>query len=166
MLPPLIRPATPADAPLILAFIRDLAAYEDLLPEVEATEEKLRATLFGPRPAAECVLAFADGGAPAGFAMHFPNYSTFLAKPGLYLEDLFVKPEFRGRGIGKALLLHLARLAHQRGCGRMEWAVLDWNQPAVDFYESLGAERKPDWTICRLTGDALARHAQPHPDRA
>jgi GNAT superfamily N-acetyltransferase len=160
-MPPLIRPAAAADVPLILAFIRDLAAYEKLLPEVEATEEKLRATLFGERPVAECVLAFDAGGAPAGFAVFFTNYSTFLAQPGLYLEDLFVKPGHRGRGIGKALLLHLARLAHQRGCGRMEWAVLDWNQPAIDFYESLGAERKADWTICRLGRAALARHAAP-----
>jgi GNAT superfamily N-acetyltransferase len=96
---------------------------------------------------------------PAGFALFFTNYSTFLAQPGLYLEDLFVAPEFRGQGIGQALLRHLARLANQRGCGRMEWSVLDWNQPAIDFYESLGAERKTDWTICRLTGDRLARYA-------
>jgi GNAT superfamily N-acetyltransferase len=159
-MPPLIRPATPADLPLILGFIRGLATYENLLHEVEATEEKLRTTLFGPRPAAECVLAFADG-APAGFAIFFTNYSTFLARPGLYLEDLFVNPEARGRGIGKALLLHLAALANQRGCGRMEWSVLDWNQPAIDFYESLGAQRKTEWTICRLTGPALARYASP-----
>jgi GNAT superfamily N-acetyltransferase len=157
-MPTLIRPAEAADVPLILAFIRGLAAYEKLLPEVTATEEKLRTTLFGPRPAAECVLAFADG-VPAGFALFFTNYSTFLAQPGLYLEDLFVAPEFRGQGIGQALLRHLARLANQRGCGRMEWSVLDWNQPAIDFYESLGAERKTDWTICRLTGDRLARYA-------
>lgn len=160
-MPPLIRPATPADVPLILNFIRALATYEKLLPEVEATGEKLGATLFGPRPAAECVLAFEAGGAPAGFAIFFTNYSTFLARPGLYLEDLFVHAEFRGRGIGKALLLHLAALANQRGCGRMEWNVLDWNQPAIDFYESLGAERKTEWTTCRLTGPALARYAQP-----
>ena len=158
-MPPQIRPATPADLPLILRFIRGLATYEKLLPEVEATEEKLGATLFGPRPAAECLLAFAAGGQPAGFAIFFTNYSTFLARPGLYLEDLFVEPEFRGRGIGKALLLHLAGLANQRGCGRMEWTVLDWNQPAIDFYESVGAERKTDWTICRLTGPALAQYA-------
>jgi len=160
-MPPLIRPATPEDLPHILGFIRGLAAYEKLLHEVEATEEKLRATLFGPQPAAECVLALAGEGPPAGFAVFFTSYSTFLARPGLYLEDLFVSPEFRGRGLGKALLLHLARLAHQRGCGRMEWAVLDWNQPAIDFYESLGAERKPDWTTCRLSGAALARYAAP-----
>jgi hypothetical protein len=158
-MPPFIRPATAVDTALILAFIRGLADYEKLAHEVEATEEKIRATLFpaDARPAAECVLAF-DGDAPAGFAIYFTNYSTFLAKPGLYLEDLFVAPAHRGRGIGKALLLHLARLANARGCGRMEWSVLDWNQPAIDFYESLGAERKTDWTICRLTGAALARH--------
>lgn len=160
-MPPHIRAATSDDVPLILTFIHGLAAYEKLSHEVEATEEKLRATLFPSvgRPAAECILAYAEHDAPAGFAIFFTNYSTFLAKPGLYLEDLFVKPEFRGRGIGKSLLLHLAKLANQRGCGRMEWAVLDWNQPAIAFYESLGAERKTDWTICRLTGTALAKYA-------
>jgi GNAT superfamily N-acetyltransferase len=158
-MPPLIRPATPADLPLILTLIRDLAAYEKLLPEVTATEAGLGATLFGPRPAAECVLAFAADGTPAGFAVFFTNYSTFLAQPGLWLEDLFVRPEHRDRGIGRALLLHLAQLANARGCGRMEWAVLDWNQPAIDFYEALGARRLRDWQICRLTGEALARHA-------
>jgi GNAT superfamily N-acetyltransferase len=158
-MPTQIRPATPADLPLILQFIRSLATYEKLLHEVEATEATLGATLFGAKPAAECVLAFADGGQPAGFAIFFTNYSTFLARPGLYLEDLFVNPEFRGLGIGKALLLHLAALANQRGCGRMEWSVLDWNQPAIEFYESLGAERKTEWTTCRLTGPALARYA-------
>ncbi|MEO6876669.1 MAG: GNAT family N-acetyltransferase [Opitutaceae bacterium] len=158
---PLIRPAIPADLPVILGFIRGLAAYEKLLPEVEATEEKLAATLFGANPVAECILAFTDETVPAGFAVFFTNYSTFLAQPGLYLEDLFVRPEFRGRGIGKALLLHLAHLANQRGCGRMEWSVLDWNQPAIDFYESLGAQRKSEWTTCRLTGPALARYANP-----
>lgn len=160
----MIRSATPADLPLILSFIRALADYEHLSHEVEATEEKLRATLFGDKPAAECILAFAADPAnptatlPAGFAIYFTNYSTFLAKPGLYLEDLFVKPEFRGQGIGKALLIHLAKLANARGCGRMEWTVLDWNKPAIAFYESLGAERKTTWQICRLTGPALARH--------
>jgi GNAT superfamily N-acetyltransferase len=158
-MPPLIRSATPADLPLILGFIRGLAEYEKLLHEVEATEDQLRATLFGPQPAAECVLAFAEGGAPAGFAIFFTNYSTFLAQPGLYLEDLFVKPEFRSRGIGKALLLHVAKLANARGCGRVEWTVLDWNQPSIDFYESLGARRLREWQICRLTGTALARYA-------
>lgn len=154
-----IRPATVEDTPLILRFIRDLAEYEKLTHEVEATEERLRATLFPAesRPLAECFLAFA-GNEPAGFAIFFTNYSTFLAKPGLYLEDLFIRPEFRGRGIGKGLLLHLAKLANARGCGRMEWTVLDWNQPAIDFYESLGAVRKKEWQICRLTGDALEQY--------
>lgn len=156
-MPPLIRAAIPADLPLILAFIRALADYEKLSHEVEATEEKLRATLFTAKPAAECILAFVDG-TPAGFAIFFTNYSTFLAKPGLYLEDLFVNPEFRSQGIGKSLLLHLAQLANTRDCGRMEWAVLDWNQPAIDFYESLGAQRLRAWQICRLTGPALARY--------
>ena len=154
-----IRSATPADVAVILAFIRDLATYEKLLADVEATEEKLRATLFpaNGRPAAECVLAFVDE-APAGFAIFFHNYSTFLAKPGLYLEDLFVKPELRGRGYGKALLLHLAKLANARGCGRMEWSVLDWNQPAIEFYEAIGARRLREWQICRLTGAALEQY--------
>lgn len=157
---PLIRTATHDDVPLILEFIRGLADYERLADEVEATEEKLRATLFPDAGAsvAQCVLAF-DGDTPAGFAIFFFNYSTFLARPGLYLEDLFVKPEFRGRGIGKALLLHLAKLANVRGCGRMEWTVLDWNQPAIEFYESLGAERKKAWQICRLTGPSLRQYA-------
>lgn len=156
-----LRPATRADVPLLLQFIRGLADYEKLSAEVTATEEQLAATLFpadGPAPAAHAVLAF-DGTEPAGFALYFFNYSTFLARPGLYLEDLFVKPACRGRGIGKALLLHLARLANARGCGRMEWSVLDWNQPAIDFYESLGARRMKEWQICRLAGDALTRHA-------
>lgn len=153
-----IRAATPEDVPLILEFIRGLADYEKLSDEVTATEEQLRTTLFGPGRAAECALAFTDEG-PAGFAIFFTNYSTFLAKPGLYLEDLFVKPEFRGRGIGKGLILHLAKLANARGCGRMEWTVLDWNQPAIDFYESLGARRMKQWQVCRLTGEALARYA-------
>lgn len=162
-MPPLLRPATAADVPLILEFIRGLADYEKLSAEVTATEAQLHATLFPPdgAPAAHCVLAFApdDGGAPAGFALYFFNYSTFLARPGLYLEDLFVRPAFRGRGFGKALLLHLARLANARGCGRMEWSVLDWNQPAIEFYESLGAHRMKEWQICRLTGAALAQYA-------
>jgi GNAT superfamily N-acetyltransferase len=154
-----IRPATAADVPLILEFIRGLAVYEKLLHEVEASEEKLRATLFPDhgRPAAECVLAFLDT-EPVGFALYFTTYSTFLAKPGLWLEDLFVKPEARGRGCGKALVLHLAKLANARGCGRLEWSVLDWNKPAIDFYESLGAKRMTQWQICRLTGPALEQY--------
>jgi len=159
-MPVQIRAATSADVPLVLAFIRELAAYEKLSHEVEATEESLRATLFGEKPAAECLLAFADDAAksPAGFAIYFTSYSTFLAKPGLHLEDLFVKSEFRGRGIGKSILLHLARLANHRGCGRMEWTVLDWNEPAIAFYESLGAQRMLAWQICRLTGASLRRY--------
>jgi GNAT superfamily N-acetyltransferase len=154
-----IRTATAVDLPLILQFIRDLAAYEQLLPEVEATEERLRATLFPPagRPAAECLLAFWHD-RPAGFAISFHNYSTFLAQPGLYLEDLFVEPALRGHGIGKALLLHCARLANARGCGRMEWTVLDWNKSAKGFYRKLGAVEMGEWRICRLTGPALAQY--------
>jgi GNAT superfamily N-acetyltransferase len=154
-----IRSATTADVSLILDFIRGLAAYEKLLHEVEATDEKLRATLFpeNGRPAAECVLAFLDT-EPVGFALYFTTYSTFLAKPGLWLEDLFVKPEARGHGFGKALVLHLAKLANARGCGRLEWSVLDWNKPAIDFYDSLGAKRMLQWQICRLTGAALEQY--------
>lgn len=155
----LIRPASSSDIPQILQFIHGLAEYENLLQEVEATEQRLRETLFPAdgRPVAECRLAFVDNNA-AGFAIFFANYSTFLAKPGLYLEDLFVHPEFRGRGVGKALLLELAKLANRRGCGRMEWTVLDWNKPAIDFYESLGAARKTEWQICRLAGAALEKY--------
>ena len=155
-----IRPATAHDVPLILSFIQGLAEFEKLSHEVEATVENLRGTLFPAdgRPAAECVLAF-DQGEPAGFALYFTTYSTFLARPGLYLEDIFVVPERRGRGIGRSLMLHLARVANERGCGRMEWAVLDWNESAIRFYEALGARRLGDWTTCRLAGDALARYA-------
>jgi GNAT superfamily N-acetyltransferase len=154
-----IRAATASDVPLILSFIRGLAEYEKLLHEVEATEDKLRATLFpsAGTPPAECRLGFLDQ-VPAGFALFFQTYSTFLANPGLYLEDLFVRPELRGRGVGKALLLDLAKLANQRGCGRMEWTVLDWNQPAIEFYESIGARRMREWQICRLSGPALERY--------
>jgi GNAT superfamily N-acetyltransferase len=154
-----IRPATTRDVPLILDFIRGLAEYERMLDQVEASEERLRASLFpvdGRAPDAHCVLGSVDG-VPAGFALYFFNYSTFLARPGLYLEDLFVTPEFRGAGLGKALLLHLAALAHDRGCGRMEWAVLDWNEPAIGFYEALGAKRLLDWQICRLDRETLER---------
>ena len=153
-----LRPAVAADVPLILEFVQALAEYEKLAHEVEATEERLRTTLFGTKPSAECILAFV-GEQPAGFAVFFESYSTFLAKPGLHLEDLFVKPQYRGQGVGKSLLRHLARLASQRGCGRMEWTVLDWNQPAIDFYESLGARRLKGWNICRLAGAELKRYA-------
>jgi GNAT superfamily N-acetyltransferase len=155
-----IRPALRCDIPVVLELIRGLAEYEKLLHECEATADRLEAQLFPAhgRPAAECILAFA-GGSPAGYALFFTNFSTFLAKPGLYLEDLFVKPELRSQGIGKALLLHVAHLANQRGCGRMEWTVLDWNEPAIKFYDSLGARTLKDWRVCRLTGAALARYA-------
>jgi GNAT superfamily N-acetyltransferase len=153
-----IRSAAVADVSLILGFIRDLAVYEKLAHEMVATETTLRDTLFGPAPVAQVAIAEVDG-RPAGFALYFFNYSTFLAKPGIYLEDLFVKPEFRGAGTGKALLLHLAKIANARGCGRMEWAVLDWNEPAIKFYESLGARRMKEWQICRLTGTSLAQYA-------
>jgi GNAT superfamily N-acetyltransferase len=162
-----IRPATGRDVPLILDFIRGLAEYERMLDQVEATEASLRDSLFptgGRAPSAHCVIGAVDG-TPAGFALYFFNYSTFLARPGLYLEDLFVKPEFRGAGLGKALLLHLAALAHERGCGRMEWAVLDWNEPAIGFYESLGARRLHEWRLCRLDREALARLAPARADR-
>jgi GNAT superfamily N-acetyltransferase len=155
---PVIRPASEADVPLILRFIRELAEYERLLHEVVATEETLRATLFGPRPAAEVVIAEGDG-EPLGFALFFHNYSTFLAQPGLYLEDLYVRPEARGRGTGRALLAHLARLARERGCGRLEWWVLDWNESAIRFYRSLGARPMNEWTVFRLTGPDLSRLA-------
>src|SRR5437016_4060715 len=149
-----IRPATAADVPLILRFIRDLAEYERLLDVCVATEAQLRESLFGARPYAEVVFACEDG-VEVGFALFFHNYSTFLAQPGIYLEDLFVKPEMRGRGVGKALLAHLARLARERGCGRLEWAVLNWNTPSIDFYKGLGALPLSDWIVFRLTGEAL-----------
>lgn len=153
-----IRPATPDDVPLILRFIRELADYERLLHEVVATEERLRDTLFGARPAAEVVIAEAEG-EPLGFALFFHNYSTFLAQPGIYLEDLYVRPEARGRGAGRALLAHLARLARERGCGRLEWWVLDWNEDALRFYRSLGARPMDEWTVQRLAGADLERLA-------
>jgi GNAT superfamily N-acetyltransferase len=142
------------DVPLILRLVRALADYEKLTHQVVATEEALRGTLFGSAPAAHVVIA-RMGDMPAGFALWFYNYSTFLARPGLYLEDLFVLPEWRGHGIGRALLTHLARVAVGRGCGRMEWAVLDWNEPAIGFYKRLGATVLEDWRICRLTGETL-----------
>ena len=150
-----LRAATVADVPQILAFIRALADYERLLHEVVATEDGIRQALFGPRPYAEVVLA-EDDGAPIGFALFFHTFSTFVGVPGLYLEDLFVVPEARGRGVGRALLAHLSRLAVERGCGRVEWAVLDWNAPAIRFYESLGARPNSEWTVYRLTDEPLA----------
>ncbi len=149
-----IRPATRADVPLILDLIRALAEYEKLSHECVASEETLAATLFGERPAAEVLIAEYEG-KPAGFTLFFTNYSTFLARPGLYLEDIFVYPELRGRGIGLRLMRHLARLAVARGYGRFEWSVLDWNEPSIAFYRSLGAVPMDEWTVQRLSGQAL-----------
>ena len=154
-----IAPATAADVPVVLEFIKGLAEYERLADRVVATEESVRESLFGAQPDAEVVLARWER-EPVGFALFFHNYSTFLARRGLYLEDLFVKPEWRGRGVGGALLRHLAAIAVARGCGRFEWAVLDWNEPAIRVYEALGAEPQSDWTVYRLTGDALERLAR------
>lgn len=153
-----IKPATVADVPLILTFIKKLADYERLSHEVTATEDGLRENLFGPRPFAEVVIAY-DESRPVGFALFFHNFSTFVGKPGIYLEDLFVEPEYRGQGFGKALLRHLARLAVERGCGRLEWAVLDWNEPSIAFYKSLGARAMDEWTVFRVTGNELAKLA-------
>ena len=139
---------------LILSFIRELAEYERLSHEVVATEEALRDHLFGERPVAEVVIA-EDGEAAAGFALFFHSFSTFLGRPGIYLEDLYVRPAFRGRGTGRALLVHLARLAKERGCGRLEWSVLDWNEPAIGFYRRIGASPVGGWTVYRLSGEAL-----------
>jgi GNAT superfamily N-acetyltransferase len=149
-----LRVATTADVPQILAYIEGLAEYEKLSHACVATEETLRETLFGPRPFAEVIMADYSG-QPAGFALFFHNYSTFRAKPGIYLEDLYVLPERRGHGVGKALLKELAKLAVDRGCARLEWSVLDWNSPAIDFYRSLGAEPQDEWTIFRVTDEAL-----------
>jgi GNAT superfamily N-acetyltransferase len=151
--------ATERDVPEILNLIRGLAEYERLSHLVEADEERLRGTLFGDRPAAEVLLAY-EHAECVGFAVFFTNYSTFLAKPGLYLEDLFVKPHARRKGIGLQILKHLAAIARERNYGRMEWSVLDWNQPAIHFYQKLGAEALDDWTLFRLTGDALANFAR------
>ncbi len=149
-----IREATEEDLPLILSLIRALAEYEKLCHEVVATEEGLRDSLFGERQYAEVLIAEHDG-SPAGFALFFHNFSTFLGKPGIYLEDLYVKPAFRGAGIGKKLLVSLASLAKRRGCARLEWWVLDWNEPAIGFYSSVGAEPMDDWTVYRVSGSAL-----------
>jgi GNAT superfamily N-acetyltransferase len=157
-----IRPATEQDVPIILDLIKQLAAYERLADRVSATEQRLRETLFGERPAAEVLLASLEG-ETVGFAVFFTNYSTFLAKPGLYLEDLFVKPHARGKGIGKALLVRLAKIAVERECGRVDWSVLNWNEPSLRFYEALGAVPLSDWTTYRLTGEPLIRAAISEP---
>jgi GNAT superfamily N-acetyltransferase len=151
-----IAPATERDVPLILSFIKKLAEYEKLSHQVVAAENMLRDALFGSRPAAEVLIAYWDE-EPAGFALFFHNFSTFLGRRGIYLEDLFVNPAHRGKGIGKALLIHLAKIAKERACGRLEWSVLDWNKPAIDFYKSLGAVPLEDWTQFRLTGEALEK---------
>jgi GNAT superfamily N-acetyltransferase len=156
--PFVIRPARPQDVPRLLELIGALAEYEKLTHLVVGTETQLRDELFGAQPVIEAVLAW-DGAQALGFALFFHNFSTFLTRRGLYLEDLFVVPEARGRGIGKALIRHGARLAVERGCGRYEWSVLDWNTPAIEFYQSLGAVMLPDWRICRITGEPLQQMA-------
>ena len=150
-----ICPARVEDVPIILQLIRDLATYERAPDEVIATEEQLADVLFGERPVAEVLLAF-EGESPVGFAVYFYNFSTWIGRPGLYLEDLFVKPDERGKGYGRALLVELAKIARNRGCGRMEWAVLDWNEPAIKFYRALGAQPMHEWTVFRLTRDEIA----------
>ena len=154
-----ITRATAGDVALILQMIRDLAEYERMSELAVATEADIREALFGAHPAAEVIIAHADD-QPAGFALFFHSFSTFMGKRGLYLEDLFVKPEFRRRGIGRRLLVELARIALERDCGRFEWSVLDWNTPAIDFYKSLGAVPLDEWTVFRVTGDALSRLAR------
>lgn len=149
-----LRPAQRGDVPQILSFIRELAEYEKLAHEAVATEAGMSEQLFGAHPAAEVVMAEVDG-QPAGFALFFHNFSTFLGQRGLYLEDLFVRPQFRGLGLGRRLMAHLARVAVERGCGRFEWSVLDWNTPAIGFYRSLGAQGQDEWTVQRLSGPAL-----------
>ena len=156
-----LREATEEDIPLLLDLIRQLAAYEKLAHEVVATEISLRDALFRGRRVAEAVIG-EYAGQPVGFALFFHNFSTFLGKPGLYLEDLYVLPEHRGRGHGQALLTHLAKIAHARGCGRFEWSVLDWNEDAIGFYRKVGAVPLSDWTVFRLSGDALTRLATSH----
>jgi GNAT superfamily N-acetyltransferase len=153
-----IRPATVTDVPVILELIRALATYERAPNEVTASEETLREVLFGEKPAAEVLLLF-EGEIAAGFAVFFHNFSTWLGRPGLYLEDLFVRPEHRGEGYGRALLIRLAKIARERDCGRMEWAVLDWNEPAIQFYRKLGAKPMDEWTVFRLTRDGIGQLA-------
>src|SRR5436189_1227268 len=154
-----IRPARVEDVPVILELIRDLATYERAPDEVVATKEQLVDVLFGERPVAEVLLAF-EAETAVGFAVYFYNFSTWLGRPGLYLEDLFVNPEKRGKGYGRALLVELAKIARDRGCGRMEWAVLNWNEPAIKFYRALGAEPMNEWTVFRLTRDEIAKLAE------
>jgi GNAT superfamily N-acetyltransferase len=149
-----IRAATEDDVPLLLSLIKELAEYERLSHQVVATEEALRESLFGKQPVAEALLGYLEDD-PAGFALFFHTFSTFLGRPGIYLEDLYVKPEFRGAGVGRALLVHVAKLARERGCGRLEWSVLDWNEPAIGFYRGIGASPLSGWTVYRVAGEAL-----------
>lgn len=151
-----LRAAAPEDSALLLSLIRELAVYEKMEQEVVANEEDIKSSLFSENAKAEALIAEFDG-QPVGFAIFFHNFSTFIARRGLYLEDLFINPDMRGRGFGKAILKALARIALERGCGRMEWAVLDWNESAIKFYESLDAEAMDEWTVFRLTGDAMKR---------
>lgn len=153
-----IRPATEADAPVIVSFVKQLAEYEKLAHEVAATESAIRDTLFGSRHVAEVAIGYFET-KPVGFVLFFHNYSTFLGRPGLYIEDLFVEEAYRRRGFGRALLLYVARLAQERRCGRLEWSVLDWNEPAIEFYKKLGAVSMSDWTVYRVTGESLRRLA-------
>jgi GNAT superfamily N-acetyltransferase len=155
----LVRPAAVDDAPLIFTFIRALAEYEKLSGSVTATEELIRKHLFGNNPAAETLIAFLDD-RPAGFALYFPNFSTFLSRPGIWLEDLFVYPEYRRHGVGRALLRRVASIAVERGCGRLEWSALDWNTLATDFYKKIGAVAMDEWTTYRMTGEAMIRLAR------
>jgi len=155
----LIAPASDSDVPIILSFVRKLAEYEKLSHLVVATEEQVHEHVFGPNPVAEVLLAYWDE-EPVGFALYFRNFSTFLGQVGIYLEDLFVEPTHRGKGIGKALLTRLAKIAVERGYGRLQWEVLDWNTPSIEFYRGLGAVPLEEWTGYRLTGDALARLAE------
>jgi GNAT superfamily N-acetyltransferase len=154
-----IRAATVVDVPIILELIRALATYERAPNEVTTTEDQLVDVLFGAKPVAEVLLAF-ENAIPVGFAVFFHNFSTWLGRPGLYLEDLFIRPEHRGKGYGRALLVDLAKIAHDRGCGRMEWAVLDWNEPAIEFYKKLGAKPLEEWKIFRLKRERIAQLAQ------
>lgn len=154
----IVRSATPADVPTLFQLIKALAEYEKLSHAVTGSTASLESHLFGEKTYAEAILAELTGKA-IGFALFFPNYSTFLTQPGIYLEDLFVLPEYRGQGVGKALLTHIAHLAVSRGCGRLEWSVLDWNSPAIAFYERMGASVLPDWRICRVTGEKLTHLA-------
>ena len=154
-----IRPARPGEAGLVFQFVRELAEYEELAHEVEATEAMIDAALFGPNPRVFCVIAEWNG-APVGNALWFLNFSTFSGRSGIYLEDLFVRPAFRGKGIGKGLMVHLARRCVENGWARFEWSVLDWNAPSIAFYRSIGAQLKDEWTICRVSGGALSKLAQ------